>query len=360
MTLLPALLLACTPLLDAPSTYDRGDGPSATLQVIQSRPHTRLAEAIDLNGDGIDELLGFDGAGFPIVGVQKSNGTYHFEWLPAQGWKVAAGDPNEHGWRTLLVGGSDLEVLSRSPQGVWGRVRTIPGALYGVASEDLDGDGEREILVVHDRRLRVLDANGNERFSMETEWPALFRLFVADVNGDAKPDLIVMRRGTESPVPHPPIYSDGFLSVHLGRGDATFEPETRLVDDELIWNVAVGDFNGDAIADILVATDFTSLLLRGDGRGGFAQRRAPAGWTHAADLNGDGILDVLTSDFALYQGTRGGLVRLNEYGLPRTAFVFPRRAPNARPSLVGVTDEAGEIFVVDVLCGTPRGRAARH
>lgn len=339
--------------------FGRGDGTFETPPILQARRHTKLNDAIDLNGDGIDELIGYDLARFPIVGVQKDDGTYHFEWLPVAGLAHAAGDPNEHGWRTLLVAGEDLSVLSRSPDGVWSLVRTIPGLAYAVASEDLDGDGQREIIVVNEGRLRVLDANGNERFSAETGWRAHFRIFVADVNRDARPDLVVMRRGTESPVPHPPIFSDGFIALYLGRGDATFEPERRLVDEKLVGNVAVGDFNGDGNVDILAGID-DALLLRGDGRGGFTPRRAPAGFTHAGDLNGDGILDVLTWDRTLHQGTRGGFVRLNTYALAPSAFVLARRAPNARPTLVGILDRAGETSLVDVECGTTRGRAARH
>lgn len=343
----------------------RGDGTFDTPSILQARRYTVLNSAVDLNGDGIDELIGFDIARFLVVGVQQDDGTYRFEWLPVPGLTYAAGAANEYGWRTLLVGGSgeELSVLSRTPDGVWSRVRSFPGVPQAVASEDLNGDGVREIIMVAGGRLRVLDANGNERFSSESGWPALFRIFVADVNRDARPDLIVMRQGTVSPVPHPPIYSDGYVSLYLGRGDATFEPGTRLVDEKLIHATAVGDFNGDANVDLLVGTEDEQMLLRGDGRGGFVKRRSPVASNIAADLDGDGILDVLAWGNTIYEGTRGGLVRRGTYLLNAPyGFAFARRAPNARPTYVSATGFAGEIFLVDIEtdCGTPRGRVARH
>ena len=346
--------------------FGRGDGTFDTPPILQWRRHTQLHEAIDMNGDGIDELIGSDASRFLVHGVQKEDGTYHFEWLPAnglpvQGVQYAAGDPNEHGWRTLLVATNDeVAVLSRNPDGVWARVRGIPGFVYGLASADLDGDGRREVIVASDRRLRVLDSSGNERFSTETGGFAYFRIVVADVNRDAKPDLIVMRRGTESPVPHPPIHADGFLSLYLGRGDATFEAETRLHSDDVIGAIRVGDFNGDANPDILVEADLArAMTLRGDGRGGFTRQVGlAAGVMVTGDFNGDAILDVLGWDRTLYQGTRSGFVPRGTYVLtsdPR-GYALARRAPNARPALIGVMGEAGEVFLVELECGEPRGR----
>jgi hypothetical protein len=342
--------------------FGRGDGTFDTPSVLQSRRHTALSEAIDLNGDGVDELIGYDSSRFLVNGVLKSDGTYHFEWLPVDGMTYAAGDPNEHGWRTLLVAGRDeVSVVSRSAEGVWTRVRGVPGHFTGIASADLDGDGRREIIVV-DTRLRVLDANGNERFSAETVSAWHFRIAVADMNRDGKQDLVVMRRGTESPVPHPPIYSDGFVALYLGRGDATFEPETRLVSDQVISTTRVADFNGDGNPDVFVEAE-QAMLLRGDGHGGFARQRTPAGILATADLNGDGIPEALLWESTLFEGTRGGLVRRQRYVLPfdMTTAVFARRAPGARPVLVGAAGQAGELYLVGTGCSDarPRGRVAR-
>lgn len=343
--------------------FGRGDGTFETPVILQARRLTTLSAASDLNGDGVDELIGFDSNRFVIVGVQLADGTYHFEWLPIPGTTYAIGDANEHGWRTILVSGhgEDLSVLSRMPDGVWNRVTTIPGTAYGLASEDLTGDGRREIIVVNDRRLRVLDADGTERFSAETAFPATFRIAVADVNRDGQQDLIVGRGGTESPVPHPPVFSDGFLSVYLGRGDATFEAENRLIENKIISGPAVGEFDGDGNIDILVGAEDEVLLLRGDGRGGFTRRRGFTPWGFAADFNGDGILDILSGS-TLYEGKRGAFLRRGSWILDSfsTGIVLARRAPGARPVLVGAMGYAGEIYTVDLECGTPRGRVARH
>lgn len=348
--------------------FGRGDGTFAQ-NPLAAQPNARrlttLTGALDLDGNGVDELLAVDRASFPLVGVMNG-GSYHFEWLPAQSVTFAAGEWNEYGWRTIVAAeNQQIVVLSRDPQGIWSRVRTIPVAspLRGIASEDVTGDGKRELIVVDDR-LRVLDANGNELFAGETMQWARFQILTLDANRDGKQDLVVKRMGTESPVPHPPIFSDGFVSLYPGRGDGTFGEGTRLLSDTIVYDIWTGNFDGDANADILTMSDLGVVLLHGDGQGGFTQRPTSfqAAIVLVADFDGDGILDALTSDHTLYQGTRGGFVRTGAFllGPQPQGYALARRQANARPSLTAIMGYAGELYFVDVVCGRSRGRAVRR
>jgi FG-GAP-like repeat len=117
-------------------------------------------------------------------------------------------------------------------------------------------------------------------------------LFVADFNGDGKPDLLC---------------SDGTLS--LGNGDGTFQPSMQVPIDspQSIAGavVAVADFNGDGKPDVLEpGANGTLLVLLGNGDGSFQSAisspvGAPLLQVAAADLNGDGKADVV----GLYNGT---------------------------------------------------------
>src|SRR5580704_12972431 len=90
-------------------------------------------------------------------------------------------------------------------------------------------------------------------------------IFVADFNGDGKPDILA---------------SDGTLN--LGNGDGTFHTGTAVTGTPL----AVADFNGDGKPDIL-ASDGTLNLGNGDGT--FHTGTAVTGTPLAvADFNGDG------------------------------------------------------------------------
>lgn len=102
-------------------------------------------------------------------------------------------------------------------------------------------------------------------------------LFVADFNGDSKPDL---------------LSGDGALD--LGAGNGIFTAGTHVSGKP----VAVADFNGDGRADILEQTTGTLVVLLGIGNGRFQAPVNSASGANlsvvaAADLNGDGKADVV-------------------------------------------------------------------
>jgi hypothetical protein len=102
--------------------------------------------------------------------------------------------------------------------------------------------------------------------------------FVADFNGDGKPDILT---------------ADG--TMNLGNGDGTFKLGAAVSGGAL----AVADFNGDGKPDVLQQGTGTLLVLLGKGDGTFqaAISSAPTNYTLtnivAVDLNGDGKADVV-------------------------------------------------------------------
>ncbi len=112
----------------------------------------------------------------------------------------------------------------------------------------------------------------------------------ADLNGDGHLDLIV---ATEL----------GF-QVLDGKGDGTFAAARTVfagfVDNNFGFEnynrFAVGDVTGDGNLDIVFNG---SSVLAGDGRGGFGEEtvgQIPQGNIQLADFNGDGALDIVTSN----------------------------------------------------------------
>jgi len=120
-------------------------------------------------------------------------------------------------------------------------------------------------------------AQGQNNFFVPPVYAGTGNLFVADFNGDGKPDLLSV---------------DGTLQ--LGNGDGTFTTGTPVAGTPL----AVADFNGDGKPDVLEEGTFSLLVLLGNGDGTFqppitTNTNAALTAIAAGDLNGDGKADVV-------------------------------------------------------------------
>jgi hypothetical protein len=115
----------------------------------------------------------------------------------------------------------------------------------------------------------------------------------ADFNGDGNLDLAVSNYGGSS------------VSILLGNGDGTFQPQTTLDTLSRPFGIAVGDLNGDGIPDLVVGNDTEGGGLNvflGDGSGGFTAGAVLAGSVCPlepvlADVNRDGYLDLVVGNY---------------------------------------------------------------
>jgi hypothetical protein len=133
---------------------------------------------------------------------------------------------------------------------------------------------------------------------------------VADVNGDGKPDLVVMNQALCGPPP----CGHGQVGVLLGNGDGTFQA-VRIYDSGAYWGyaVAVADVDGDGKPDLVVVNGSTTVcetcgvstfgILLGNGDGTFKpvatydlfpDDGSPMS-VAVADVNGDGKPDVMVA-----------------------------------------------------------------
>lgn len=160
-----------------------------------------------------------------------------------------------------------------------------------VATADFNGDGIPDILATGtngtetDSKLELYLGNGDGTFKapiFTDIGAAVGSVYVGDVNGDGKPDVLVLDvQGTT-------------LFVFLGKGDGTFTPappDTSIQTNSLV----LGDFNGDGRTDIAFSTPNGCAVALSNGDGTF---QAPIVTPNlvplsAIDFNNDGKLDLV-------------------------------------------------------------------
>lgn len=220
----------------------------------------------------------------------------------------------------------------------------VDATTNGVVTGDLTGDGAPDILLANNGQNILLVNDGTGRFTDGTKdhLPAIEDVTQdmepGDVDGDGDLDLIV---GNED---------RNRLLINQGDGRFTDETEARLPareGDEETREADFGDVDGDGDLDVLFANvrffrqsaDPANRLLINDGTGTYTDEsasRLPRDTTNSADgdfidLDGDGDLDIITSDvrsvsdpgtgrFSVYENDGTGVFTLaTDKVLPETA-----------------------------------------
>jgi hypothetical protein len=143
-----------------------------------------------------------------------------------------------------------------------------------------------------------------------------FALAVGDFNGDGKIDVAV------------PNTLSRDISVLLGIGDGTFQPQQRFLLGYPFSgpsSIAVADLNGDGRVDLVAGRNLEGngdnvIVFIGNGDGTFQLPRPYQGGIGTSsvtvgDLNGDGITDVaaastISNDVTIFLGNSDGTLQL--------------------------------------------------
>jgi hypothetical protein len=289
-----------------------GDGTFQGPRNFESGASPFVVAVGDFNGDGRQDLVVSNGTfapdrlnGFVSVLLGNGDGTFQAALTIPPGVSpgdLVVSDFNGDGMQDLAVSnGVDLSVLMGNGDGTFRLPRNFAGAGSSVAVGDFDGDGRQDLALATSFQrsgsvsLLLGDGDGGFR-DPRSYWTGTMPLCVAvgDFNGDGVEDLVVADRGSIEGI-------GSGLSVLLGIGDGTFQAEHRMGAGSFPLSVAVGDFDGDGRLDAAVANGLipgTVSLLLGNGDGTF--RGIPRAFevcdfpnsVAVGDFNGDGLLDV--------------------------------------------------------------------
>jgi hypothetical protein len=284
----------------------------------------------DFNGDGIPDLVVADTSPtkFDVL-LGNADATFRETStvnVGTQPFSVAVGDFNRDGKQDLVVGTiiqsgqpESVAVYPGQGDGTFGAPvlspLTNPPLITRIVVGDFNHDSRPDIalLLMNSGRAtphsaaQVMLGNGNGTFQPADQtfaaqggaggaqaptalWSSLV---VGDFNHDGRPDLALSEQGCTVTA------TDCGVSVFLGNGNGTFASPQVYDAGANATGLVEGTFHGGSVLDLVASTTTSGLnVLNGIGDGTFhvgvtyASSDVPA---HAADINGDGKLDLVAS-----------------------------------------------------------------
>ena len=290
--------------------------------------HRYLLAVADLDRDGKHEAVTMGDLSTGIAVWRGDTATETTFGKDGQPFAATAGDFNGDGWPDLAASTYfGLQVLLNDRTG-----RLVPAGepLRGVtswramAAGDFDRDGKEDLVVGAGTGIAILRGRGHGTFASYPEIAPVVASFIADVDGNGvderivvlEPGEIVVVRGdavaeriTAAGSERIPEFWDPIhrqlltrrgdeLQVHVRRANGEWTVR-HTVQNVTARNAILADFTGDGVNEIAVIVTGVAPSVRvisaATGATLFqsALRAAAAHFVRSADVNGDGLTDLI-------------------------------------------------------------------
>jgi flagellin len=276
-------------------------------------------QLFDFNGDGKLDVLHSHFQNFSIQ-LGNGDGTFGAEVQFARptggsgGVIGGAADVNGDGKLDVVVGNvntGDYNTYLGRGDGTFAAAVSGTGLAAGFAAEklaDVNGDGRADRVSMNQFSnsglvfVSLANSDGTfqtlQSYSLGTGTNNLANLTIADFDGDGRND-VALTTGTNAQ-----------MRVLTSDGRGGFSKNTLIAATGGFFTagIASGDFDGDGSSDIAFVSrdDGRIYVYKNDGAGNFSLKEAKVtgnttqrlNTLSVADMNGDGILDFLTADYA--------------------------------------------------------------
>ena len=290
-----------------------GDGTFTRTTVLNTDPGDLPQEvaATDINNDGILDLITANSApGADAINVFIGNADGSYKAPVGYGSGVNARtmstqDLNNDGNVDVVVADTwndNVMVFMGRGDGTFRNQMTFATGTDPLRPTiaDFNNDGIFDLTVVNQTggsgaAISILIGRGDGTFNPQYSLAAVAgfhkEVNTGDLNGDGNLDIVLT---TET---------SGQVLTYLGNGNGTFGSPTAYAMGGNPWATVIADFNGDGKNDLATAlnTDNRVAVRLGYGDGSFQGVRSYQVGTvpdhiNSADFNGDGILDLVTNN----------------------------------------------------------------
>jgi len=169
------------------------------------------------------------------------------------------------------------------------------GFCKGIVVADFNKDGKKDLVALAQTEVKVLLGNGAGGFSVSTVTtlsgnPVFTSITTADFNGDGKMDLATSKCvGFGN--------CAGYLSIFIGNAVGGFSAPTDIMIGGYPQSITSADLNNDGKIDIATSNSSSLSIALGNGNGGFSvntlSNTSSYTFITTSDFNSDGNLDLV-------------------------------------------------------------------